>query len=289
MFVKTLSTSLVFAAVNAATDKSYNYDDIGDNWAVEGFHSPDCLSGKEQSPIDLVKSTFSTDRETTMKFEGYNYNDWAEGQTLNRLEHGMKMTIGDKPVLREQFPDGSTDQFYAAQLHFHAPSEHSVDGKLYPLEMHIVHLHEVNASSSFSVIGVFFEVGDEPNEYIASLDFANVTEAGNPLTNVNLGSFLAGLDMTKFWHYDGSFTTPPCTEGVKWWVIEKPVKISQQQLDDFTDHGWGNADYSNGQGNNRRVQPLNDRTLYYRDSTMSMSGSMALAVGSAALTLLALF
>jgi len=196
------------------------------------------------------------------------------------------MEIGAGTVLKEQFPDGTTDQFNALQLHFHAPSEHSVDGTLYPMEMHIVHTHEEFAASRFSVIGVFFEVGDEENEYIASLDFANATEAGNPLMDVNLGSFLGGLDMSKYWHYDGSFTTPPCTEGVKWWVLREPVKITQAQLDEFTAHGWGNINYEAGEGNNRIVQPLNDRTLYYRDSS---SNAMALAIGGAALSLLALF
>lgn len=104
---------------------------------------------------------------------------------------------------------------------------------------------------------------------------------------MNLGSFLAGLDMSKFWHYDGSFTTPPCTEGVKWWVIEEPVIITQAQLDGFLAYNWGNADYDNGFGNNRRTQPLYDRTLYYRDS--SSSNAVALAVSSMALALLALF
>lgn len=196
------------------------------------------------------------------------------------------MNINDAPLLKEQFPDGTTDQFNAAQLHFHAPSEHSVDGTLYPLEMHIVHTHAEFGDSRFSVLGVLFVVGREENEYIASLDFANATTAGNPLTDVNLGSFLGGLDMSKYWHYDGSFTTPPCTEGVKWWVLREPVKISQAQLDAFTTHGWGNANYEAGEGNNRIVQPLNDRTLYYRDSS---SNAMALAIGGAALSLLALF
>ena len=136
------------------------------------------------------------------------------------------MPIPDAPALKMQFPDGSADEFYAAQLHFHAPSEHVVDGKHYPLEMHIVHMHEEFEESRFSVIGVMFEVGDEENEYIKSLEFPNATREGNPLTDVNLGSFLAGLDMSKYWHYNGSFTTPPCTEGVKWWVLEKPVTIS---------------------------------------------------------------
>jgi len=196
------------------------------------------------------------------------------------------MKINDAPLLKEQFPDGTTDQFNAVQLHFHAPSEHTVDDAHLPLEMHIVHTHAEFASTRFSVIGVSFEVGDEENEYIASLDFENATAEGNPLTDVNLGSFLGGLDMSKYWHYDGSFTTPPCTEGVKWWVLREPVKISQAQYDAFINHGWGNENYEAGEGNNRIVQPLNDRTLYYRDSS---SNAMALAIGGAALSLLALF
>ena len=284
MFVKSLSASLVLVAANAASGE-FNYDDIGANWMVEGFHSPDCLNGKEQSPIDLLTSGATpTD---AARFEGYGYNDWATGQKLLLLKHGLKMPINDAPLLKEQFPDGTKDQFNAAQLHFHAPSEHSVDGKLYPLEMHIVHTHAEFPSSRFSVLGVFFEVGDEANPYIESLDFANATEAGNPLENVNLGSFLAGLDMSKYWHYDGSFTTPPCTEGVKWWVLREPVKITQAQLDAFTAYNWGNAKYEEGEGNNRMVMPLNDRTLYYRDT--SMSSAVSLAAGAAALSLLALF
>ena len=287
MFAKILPASLVFGAANAATGK-FNYDDIGANWTVDGFHSPDCQTGREQSPIDLTKATVVSDADGNVpKFEGYGYMDYPSGQTALLLEHGIKMNIPDDgQILKEQFPDGSKDEFYAAQLHFHAPSEHAVDGKLYPLEMHIVHVHREFKDSRFSVIGVMFEVGDEENEYIASLDFENATAEGNPLTNVNLASFLAGLDMSKYWHYNGSFTTPPCTEGVKWWVLEKPVTISQAQLTAFEEYGWGNANYKAGEGNNRIVQPLNDRTLYYRDSS---SNAAALAIGSAALAMLALF
>jgi len=286
MFSKTLSASLVLAAVNASGDAVFNYDDIGANWMVEGFHSPDCLAGKEQSPINLEKATFSTEGESNkMKFEGYNYNDWAEGQSLAKKEHTLKMPITDAGTLRAQFPDGTTDTYTSAQLHFHSPSEHALNGELKPMEMHIVHAG--GATAPYSVIGIFFEVGEEENEFIASLDFANATAEGNPLMDVNLGTFLAGVDMSKFFHYDGSFTTPPCTEGVKWWVIETPVKVTQAQLDEFTAYGWGNAQYDTGMGNNRGVQPLNERTLYYRDS--SSSNAMVLAIGGAALSLLALF
>ena len=287
MLSKTLSASLLVAAASAAGGTPFNYVDIGDNWMAPDFPDADCRNGREQSPVDLVKSTFSTEAgNNKMKFEGYNYNDWPTGQVILKETHSLKMPISDPGTLRTQFPDQTTDSFTSAQLHFHAPSEHSVNGELLPLEMHIVHVHE--DPTKFSVLGIFFVVGDEENEYIKSLQFDKATEAGHPLTDVNLGTFLSGLDMSKFWHYDGSFTTPPCTEGVKWWVLEEPVTITQAQLDAFTAYNWGNADYANGYGNNRRTQPLNDRTLYFRDSSEG-SNAVALAVSSMALALLALF
>jgi len=91
-----------------------------------------------------------------------------------------------------------------------------------------------------------------------------------PTFRCQLGYFPLRGQYGQVWHYDGSFTTPPCTEGVKWWVLEEPVKISWAQLDAFEAHGWGNANYRNGEGNNRIVQPLNERTLYYANYERDM-------------------
>jgi len=60
------------------------------------------------------------------------------------------------------------------------------------------------------------------------------------------------LDEEEFWSYNGSLTTPPCTEGVKWTVMRKVQPISQKQFEDLT----ALAD------NNRELQPINSRTLY---------------------------
>lgn len=73
--------------------------------------------------------------------------------------------------------------------------------------------------------------------------------------------------MTDYWSYDGSFTTPPCTEGIKWSVIKQVQSISQEQLDFFKSKLADKADYANGNGNNRVVQNLNQRTLYYSGAT----------------------
>jgi len=97
--------------------------------------------------------------------------------------------------------------------------------------MHVVHLHE--SGTRFSVLGFMFDVeegGDSENEFLAAINVEGApvltTDPGTPLVNANLASFLGSVDMKKFWHYDGSFTTPPCTEGVEWLVMEQVQPIS---------------------------------------------------------------
>ena len=88
--------------------------------------------------------------------------------------------------------------------------------------MHIVHQYSTGGLGG--VIGIFFDRhygGNRHNEFIESLDFENASADGNPVENVNLSDLLDSIDMTKFWSYDGSLTTPPCTEGIKWTVMSQ--------------------------------------------------------------------
>src|SRR5690606_3913794 len=119
------------------------------------------------------------------------------------------------------------DSYTLLQIHFHADSEHRVSGSAYPLEMHFVHQ---SATGELAVIGVFFEVGDE-NQALSDV-FASMmssSEDPQPLnTDVDLMSLLPNL--TTGWSYDGSLTTPPCSEGVRWNVHSEPATISAEQL-----------------------------------------------------------
>ena len=129
---------------------------------------------------------------------------------------------------------------------------------------------------------------------IESLMFKEAIEEGYGLGEVPLASFLAEVDMRKFWSYEGSLTRPPCTEGIKWHVIEEVQKISEKQLEEFTKYYSDNMSFANGNGNNRAIQELNDRTLYYVDDYTRWdwfkegSGAATLVAG-AALTLFTLF
>jgi carbonic anhydrase len=65
-------------------------------------------------------------------------------------------------------------------------------------------------------------------------------------------------DDRSYWAYDGSFTTPPCTEGVKWHVLYEPVTVSLQQVAAFRSLEFLHHD-GEFVGNARPVQPLNGR------------------------------
>ena len=109
---------------------------------------------------------------------------------------------------------------------------------------------------------------------------------------VSIKSFLSTLDLTDFWSYDGSLTTPPCTEGIKWSVLRNVQPISKRQLKRFTDLWSGNMDYAEGKGNNRVIQPLNGRKVFMsnqkKDSSFTSQTSVlygffglsAVAIGS---------
>lgn len=81
--------------------------------------------------------------------------------------------------------------------------------------------------------------------------------------DINVSDFLKEQNFLEYYTYEGSFTTPPCTEGVKWVVLKDVQPISEAQLSVFTNRWANNQNFANGNGNNREVQPLNDRILFF--------------------------
>jgi len=80
---------------------------------------------------------------------------------------------------------------------------------------------------------------------------------------MDLQKLVDKMDKTKLYHYQGSLTTPPCSEVVEWLVLNDPEPMSQAQFDIFNKRWAGNATFARGNGNNRVVQPLNGRTIYF--------------------------
>jgi carbonic anhydrase len=124
--------------------------------------------------------------------------------------------------------DGKT--FELLQFHFHTPSEHTVDGRPFPLELHLVHQA---ADKSLAVIGVLMTEGTS-NSVLAKFwdklpKTASEVDTGQ---NIELKDLLPrGTD--DYFTYAGSLTTPPCSESVRWIVLQQPVQVAKAQIATF--------------------------------------------------------
>ena len=114
---------------------------------------------------------------------------------------------------------GFTLTYQAVQFHFHHPSEHTIQGKNCPLELHIVHTLLSGAPKEYintkAVLGIVFDTTkDVSSPLLASLH----PETPGAACDVDIQKFIEGVPK-KIYHYSGSLTTPPCTEAVNWLVF----------------------------------------------------------------------
>lgn len=154
--------------------------------------------------------------------------------------------------------------YVLVQFHFHTLSEDTVDFQPSPMQMHMVHLA---ADGSFAVVGVQVETkGFFKNSFLRGIfeaGFASSRLVTLPPSGHGRFNPYEGVlpKYGEFWHYEGSFTTPPCTEGVDFLISQTPVVISASYVTSFEEYlkasGKGN---SYGQ-NHRPIQPLNGRAI----------------------------
>ena len=191
-------------------------------------------AGKMQSPIDIPTSS----AEKTSSDSGAIVLDY--GKEITKAENnGHSIQISDSGTA-----EINGRNFELAQFHFHAQSEHTLDGKHYPMEAHFVNKAQ---DGRIAVIGVFFEEGAENKGFQEVLDDVN-NEETNPITDID-----TMIPANKsYYHYLGSLTTPPLNENVEWYVMKNPVQVSSEQIETFKKL------YSH---NNRDIQPLNDRVI----------------------------
>ncbi|GIL64606.1 hypothetical protein Vafri_18441 [Volvox africanus] len=166
----------------------------------------------------------------------------------------------------QQGEQSTTVRATPTQFHFHTMSEHLIMGKHYPLELHIVHkITDLPACASgcYSVTGVLFELTDDGDNPLLDSVWAampmregqvNFMPAG---AEIRLGEFLPPAKVREYVTYEGSLTTPPCTEGLLWHVMMHPQKISRAQWKkyktavSFKDCALKNATSTAGHGHHR--------------------------------------
>ncbi|MFB5265353.1 carbonic anhydrase [Paenibacillus enshidis] len=223
------------------------------HWSYEGDTGPEhwgdlnedflaCKYGTQQSPINIKRSQL-TSSDAIQPIE-IHYGI-AEANIQNN-GHTIQVSLKDaNPYI---MLDGS--RFTLAQFHFHHPSEHQINGQNADMELHFVHQSE---DGKTAVLGVLINNGAENKafESIWSSMPAKETEETVELEGtINLASMLP--ENLHSIRYNGSLTTPSCTEGVSWIVLDNPIEMSQAQIDQFA------AIFPD---NHRPVQPLGERKV----------------------------
>lgn len=197
------------------------------HWGYEGDNGPEhwgdnfpiCGKGKKQSPLNIV-GPFEKSKETLSV-------DYKEGP-LKILNNGHTIQVNVEP--------GSTltigkETFDLLQFHFHRPSEEQVEGKNAAMVAHFVHKSK---EGKLAVIGVLLNEGKD-NASIKTL-WANLPPKEMEEYLPAKVMFNPAAMMPKelgFYNYEGSLTTPPCTEGVQFYILKAPVDISKGQLSKF--------------------------------------------------------
>merc|ERR1719183_1869173 len=245
-----------------------------------------CLSGREQSPIDVVTSavvvgdappaieTRISAALSYVKTTPYALQLFETSPSTHGLnEEGEVHVMADGQPKGYSMINGAKYNFY--QVHWHTPSENTIDGESFPLEAHFVHQLDdpalVGGYHRLAVIGLLYELSDECNEFLDYFWDMFPENKGKAVYDGAALDFNAKLDEELkggAYHWYGSLTTPPCTEGGNWNLLKVRQTVCQRQVDALkvalgkTQHGI--------EFNNRVAMPLNHRVV-------TESGGLALA------------
>jgi carbonic anhydrase len=240
----------------SASDESHNarpvhwsYSEHGGptEWAKLSPVYAACGSGHSQSPVNLLSHSTKGAAEWSVDYK-------TTSLEITHNEH-VEELINNGHTIQVTTQKGSSISYdnktYALkQFHFHSPSEHTIDGSHFPLEIHLVHQA---ADETLAVIAVLVQEGKHNinfDQLIKYLPDHRGEKIKNDSVQINVGiNVPKQLDA---YHYIGSLTTPPCTENVQWLVLKNAIQMDKEQVSAFS---------SRLKTNNRPVQQLNGRVV----------------------------
>lgn len=235
-----LMCPLCAGAARAADGPHWDYEGHGgaQKWGdLDGSYKT-CGIGSEQSPVDLSGSIKATLDPLRIDWKPQAFKIVNNGHTIQaNAAPGSTLVIGK-------------ETYTLVQFHFHAPSEHAVNGKRFAMEVHFVH---AGPDGRLAVVGVFMRPGRKNAAFAAIMQMAPRTEGEKTLEQpVDPRQFLPASK--ALFRYKGSLTTPPCAEVVDWNIFEQPVDVAEADIKAFQAIFPMNA---------RPLQPLNRRFLLH--------------------------
>ncbi|KAF0900566.1 hypothetical protein E2562_032655 [Oryza meyeriana var. granulata] len=245
-----LSTAPAARAQETENQKNFSYvpgaSNGPENWSKLNTSWAKCNKGEMQSPIDLAHERVRLMRN--LGYLNYSYRP-AEANIVNR---GHDIAVEFTGNAGRLVINGKVYQL--KQLHWHSPSEHTVDGRRYDMELHLVH----DDGNNTAVIGLLYVIGN-PDPFLRTLEqfikrIADRKDKSEPIGMVD--PRLAKSQDAVYYRYLGSLTTPPCTEGVIWTVFKRVRTVAKYQLDLLRE-----AVADGFENNARPLQKLNNRNI----------------------------
>ncbi|XP_038640443.1 carbonic anhydrase 12 isoform X1 [Scyliorhinus canicula] len=258
---------------SGASDWTYKGPHGEDHWAAS---YPEC-GNHQQSPIDFHTSTYDPSLEP-IQLLGYNVSA-TETLSLTNNGHAVKLTLPPSVQMITM-----SHRYTAVQLHLHwgseteaLGSEHTVRGKHYPSELHVVHYNSEKYNNismaqdkgdGLAVLGILLQIGPFNPAY--EKIFSHLTEIRFKDKEIKMPGFnindLLPQQLDQYYRYNGSLTTPPCYPSVTWTVFREPVQISKDQLSElqrdlFTSQGE-DGNLTEMVNNYRHVQKLWKRRVF---------------------------
>jgi len=240
-FATVLVSALAFSPLAAGEGQhewDYGAEHGPQHWGGIKTEFASCAVGKTQSPIDIRGAVPGKLDPIRFDYHPSELRIIDNGHTIQvNYGPGSAISVGGK-------------RYELVQFHFHKPSEEQIDGKSFPMVVHLVHK---DSSGALAVVAVLLKQGAQ-NGLVQTL-WANLPgdkEKESVVRKVRIDAARLLPRAHGYYTFSGSLTTPPCSEGVTWFVLTHPMEISQQQISRFGRVYDGNA---------RPVQPLNGRTI----------------------------
>ena len=237
-----------------------------------GWEDGDCQSTQIQSPIDIpsIKDpSIFIDNGAHAKIKSLSYSNIKSGEV--KFDHSHKWTTKELDIGFIEIELNQTLYKYKLHsIHFHLYSEHRIENKQYPMEMHMVHknMNKNDKQNENLVLGVLFDYKDDKNNKF--LDDMNLAYE-KKINGASIQSLINQND--EYYYYKGSLTTVPCTEYVNLIVFKKIKHMSFNQFNRFKN--WiENSDmkyYGTGYGNARGPKRINGRRIYLENNHIKES------------------